>query len=644
MAEDHINNIDITEEYEIVPDQKADWQKQHETREAERLAIRSRHNVIKEYSGIVYKHPKPTPSVWDDGKMDVAVYTRVSTMSLNQTSSIENQELYYTDKVNKKENWNLTKIYSDEGKSGTSTKKRDAFNKMMEDAREGKFNLILCASVSRFARNISDCLEYITELRLMNPEKPIGVYFETENIYTLNKDADQTLGFHALLADWESGNKSRRMILSYDQRIMTNQFPVSDLLGFRHTKDGELIVVPEEAKTVRFIYLAYVTGSSFEEIAGVLTEKKRPTLTGRTDWNGSMVRNIMTNERRWGDLEARKSVVLDYKRKKIVKNIDIREGAFVPNHHEAIISRDVAGIARSITDSPRLRDGLPDTCVIASGALKGFVCICPSWYGITEDRLQVASRSVYSDEELDRLDYEARIRSGEEHSKMISMSLHEYQVPHSAFFISQSNPALTFTDKGIVFNTACHQRLKGSEYVEILYHPVLQTVAVRPCSQGNPNAVRWRTKSREMAAHGFASSIYSLMGWRKDFRFKFSGIERTRNGASILLFDLSEPQILVGKGYRRVSDETRYIPYLVEKEGTAAEFKPDRAFVAYPAELGGKAVGISYALKKRIRQIGDEITENDIRESGTVVSNSMFGDIPEKWQMVDEVQKLLATM
>ena len=286
--------------------------------------------------------------MWDD-KKNVAVYTRVSTMSLNQTSSIENQELYYKDKVKKNENWNLTEIYSDEGKSGTSTKKRDAFNKMMKDAKEGKFNLILCASVSRFARNVSDCIDYVAELKLMNPKKPIGVFFETENIFTLNPDADQTLSFHALLADWESGNKSRRMILSYDQRILTNQFPVSDLLGFRHTKDGDLVVEPEEARTVRFIYLAYINGYSAKEIAVVLSEKKRPTLKGRTDWNAGMVRKIMENERRWGDLEARKTVVLDYKKKKIAKNTNIREGAFVPNHHEAIVSRDIAEVAKIIT-------------------------------------------------------------------------------------------------------------------------------------------------------------------------------------------------------------------------------------------------------------------------------------------------------
>lgn len=637
MADDYAHN-DI--------DNRADRQKQHENRENERALIRSRHNAIREYNGVIYRHPKPTPTLMDDDKMDVAVYTRVSTMSLNQTSSIENQELYYTDKVNKKENWNLTEIYSDEGKSGTSTKKRDAFNKMMQDAREGKFNLILCASVSRFARNISDCLEYITELRLMHPEKPIGVYFETENIYTLNKDADQTLGFHALLADWESGNKSRRMILSYDQRIMTNQFPVSDLLGFRHTKDGDLIVEPEEAKTVRFIYLAYITGTSSEEIANILSERKRPTLTGRTEWTAGMVLNIMNNERRWGDLEARKTVVLDYKKKKIAKNTDIREGAFVPDHHEAIISRDLAMIAKAIRKSHVLPNGIPDTFVIAGGALKGFVSICPSWNGVTDDIFQVASRSVYSDEEIKELEEEARIRSEEEHSKLLSLSLYEYQVPSSAFLINNSQPSLTMASQGISFSRACRSRLGHCRFIEILYHPVLQTIAIRPCGEDNPNKVEWISPNITMSAKAFSAAVYKRMNWRRAFRFRFKGVQRTRNGLSILLFDLSEPQILVGKcsAHRRFEGETQFISFQNEEGQNVPEFKPDRAFVAYPVELAGNTVGISYALRERIKRLENTITEDDIKQAGIQVSNSMFGDIPEREQMLSELQSLLESM
>lgn len=115
------------------------------------------------------------------------------------------------------------------------------------------------------------------------------MYFETENIYTLNPDSQYSLDVQALLADWESGNKSRRMILSYDQRIMTGQYPVADLMGYRHTTDGQLVIEPEEAKTVRFIFLAFIQGYDYDQIAMILTKKKRSTLRGRQKWNGMMV-------------------------------------------------------------------------------------------------------------------------------------------------------------------------------------------------------------------------------------------------------------------------------------------------------------------------------------------------------------------
>ena len=200
---------------------------------------------------------------------------------------------------------------------------------MMRDAKDQKMDLIICASISRFARNFSDCMTQIAALKTMHPAHPIGVYFETENIYTLNPSSQYSLDIQALLADWESGNKSRRMILSYDQRIMTGQYPVADLMGYRHTKDGRLVIEPEEAKTVRFIFLAFIQGYNYDQIAAVLTQKKRSTLRGRQEWNGMMVANIMKNERRWGDLEARKSIVVDYKLGKVTKNNGNRCSAYV---------------------------------------------------------------------------------------------------------------------------------------------------------------------------------------------------------------------------------------------------------------------------------------------------------------------------
>ena len=627
------------------------WQERHNSKETEREDIRARHNKIREYDGVVYRDADPTPSVWDDGEKSVAVYTRVSTMGLSQTSSIENQGLYYTDKVNKTENWELSEIYSDEGKSGTSTRHREAFRRMMQDAKLGKFDMIICASVSRFARNVSDCMDYVANLRTMNPKHPIGVYFETENIFTLSPDADQTLGFHALLADWESGNKSRRMILSYDQRIFTNQFPVSDLLGLRHTKDGDLVVVPEEAKTVRFIFLSYLAGTSLDEIAEILTEKQRPTLKGRTDWNAEMVRNIMTNERRWGDLDARKTIVLDYKKRKIAKNTGQRKSAYVPNHHEAIVSRDIAMAARMLSHSYGL-DSIPEMYVIEQGALKGFISICPSWDGIDDEALRAACKSVYTEDEIKQLDIEEAIRFGEEPIKVYSMTFSGYQVPHSGFFVKSTLPTLTLANKGITFNVACHRRLDNCRNVEFLYHPVLQTIVVRPCDENCSNAISWETDTgkirNSMTAPAFCNAIFERMNWVDDYRFKFRGISRERGDSKILIFELDEPQILVGKRKKTTvncdSDceaETRYIQ--CHKEEThQSKITDDRAFIAYPAELGN-GFGISYALKQRLKDITHNITENDMKETGTVTDGGL-GDVPTKQEMLVEIDSILESM
>ena len=149
-----------------------------------------------------------------------------------------------------------------------------------------------------------------------------------------------------------------------------------------------------------------------------------------------------------------------------------------------------------------------------------------------------------------------------------------------------------------------------------------------------------------MSAKAFSAAVYKRMNWRRAFRFRFKGVQRTRNGLSILLFDLSEPQILVGKcsAHRRFEGETQFISFQNEEGQNVPEFKPDRAFVAYPVELAGNTVGISYALRERIKRLENTITEDDIKQAGIQVSNSMFGDIPEREQMLSELQSLLESM
>lgn len=643
-------------EVEVVDSDTSDWQRRHNEIEAEREAIRQR--VRNTRSGnVVIRPAKPTPRISDEGTKSVGVYARVSTKSTDQTSSIENQTMYYTQKVEETPNWSLHEIYSDEGKSGTSTTHRENFNRMIKAAANKEIDLIICASVSRFARNMSDCMTFIRQLKTMNPSHPVGVYFETENIYTLDPECNQNLSIHAMLADWESANKSRRMVLSYDQRICTGQYPVVDLLGYRHTKGGDLIVHPEEAKTVRFIFLAYISGYGYDEIAEVLTEKGRPTLKGRTDWNAGMVRSIMRNERRWGDLEARKTIVIDYVEHKSKKNDDERISAYAEGHHIGIVSPEIAKAAKLVAASARnLEGGVPEASVIPTGVLKGFVSVCPAWGGFSHKAFVEMSQCVYDDEELETLKRELHIWSGQEHSNILSMQLSGYEIPRGIFFLNCRMPSVTISKKQIQFSKACHQKLGCCRFVEVLYHPILQAIVLRETDENNPNAVAWEDEDGKIigkiSAPGFTKSIYENMQWRKDYRFRLRGITKKRGNQSIIIFALDEPQILLNKRQKDLIDQeteelntssSRYISY---KEESAAEevHEADETRYGYPKEWSQNRIGVNYAIRQRREEMISKISESDILQRGSVVENPMVGHIPTRNEIVEELEDLLMTM
>ena len=634
------------------------WRPQDADREAIREDIRQRVRNAAVSPNAVIIYPNPTPSIKDEGEKRVAVYARVSTKSTEQVSSIENQTRYYTEKVEKTPNWDLQEIYSDEGKSGTSMKKRTEFKRMLKDAADNKMDLILCASVSRFARNMALCTEQLRLLRTQNPSHPVGVYFETENIYTLDPSSNQSLSIHAMLADWESAQKSSRMILSYDQRICMGQYPVSDLLGYRHTTDGQLIIQEDEALTVRFVFLAYICGYSLGEIAEILTEKERKTLRGRTVWDASMVKAIMENERRWGDLDVRKRIVIDYVAGKTTKNIKQRVKAFVPEHHEAIVTPAIARAAHFIESRTRSYNaGAQELSVIAHGALKGFVSICPYWSGIDADTSKTVSRSVYTDEEFSELEREANILNGEAHSNILSMQLTGYEVSHGVFFMNRNTPALTISPRHFQFNKAVHEKLGRSQAVEILYHPFLQALVIRACPDDAPNAFQWENEDGSListiSVQAFCKSIYDEMLWLREYRFKFRGITRVRGNSQMMIFFLDEPQILPGKGSSARSEDTasdnaqtsvKYIPYKRTENSASHDPVISDTSYAYPDEWGGDVFGTSYSMRKMRDRILESLTESDISVQGTAILNPMVGQIPSKDELLEEVNQLLMSM
>ena len=306
-----------------------------------------------------------------------------------------------------------------------------------------------------------------------------------------------SLDIQALLADWESGNKSRRMILSYDQRIMTGQYPVADLMGYRHTKDGQLVIEPEEAKTVRFIFLAFIYGYNCDQIAAVLTQKKRSTLRGKQEWNGMMVANIMKNERRWGDLEARKSIVVDYKLGKVTKNNGNRCSAYVPEHHEAIVSPEIARAAHLVASS-RKKCGVQDIVVIQQGTLKGFVGIHPNWSGISVESIRSLCLSTYLPEEV------------------------------------------------MKFNMACIRLFEGIKYVLPILHPNKKRLALIMCPEEDSASVEWARQkdenwvNKDITSLEFVENIFRLMNWNRECRYKVLGRVANSDQGLCMLFDLEE--------------------------------------------------------------------------------------------------------
>lgn len=221
----------------------------------------------------------------------IAIYVRVSTDDIRQTTSYELQQKYYEDYVSHHANWTLVKIYADEGISGTSLKHRDAFNEMIDDCRAGKIDLIITKNVSRFARNVMITIGLARELAQM--KNPVGIFFESEAIFSLNDDSQMALTFQATMAEEESHTRSRSMETSLRMRL-DNGIPLTPkLLGYTHDADGNLVINPEEAKTVKLAFFMYLFGYTTQQIADTFIALERRSYLGNIKWTSSSIVQIL---------------------------------------------------------------------------------------------------------------------------------------------------------------------------------------------------------------------------------------------------------------------------------------------------------------------------------------------------------------
>ena len=488
-----------------------------------------------------------------DRKLRVAAYCRVSTDDEDQVISMELQKKNYRELITGTPNWIYYGTFVDDGYSGTNTEHRRAFQLMMKHAEEGRFDMIITKSVSRFARNLIDCITWVRALQAHDP--PIAVFFEQEGINTLNTSSNIILFVLAMVAEEESHMKSEAMLLSLEWRFSRGRFLIPAILGYDKIvePDGNggfrkfLRINEDEARTIRLMYYMLVNGEPLTKIAETLTDLQRETgwrkispKLHNTEWTPGAVRNVLRNQKYCGDILARKTWTPDFHDHKSRPNRGDKNKYYQADHHEAIVSRAIWNAAQRILNSNRYRGsgGYLPMRVIDHGLLCGFVSMNRAWAGFTlDDYFYVSSVAMgqtegtleadLQNEHLPDGGYAMGTLSGEGDVMRIARQLTKeeirakaeltgaepeedipkikpgYQVVDSDMFSHANDPVVRFTRKSIAFNSTCIARLnrfyeipdgmgaRRVQYVEFLLNPIERMVAVRPCLPDHPNAMRW---------------------------------------------------------------------------------------------------------------------------------------------------------
>lgn len=271
-------------------------------------------------------------------KLRVAAYCRVSTDQEDQMHSFEAQVDYYTKYIGEHENYQLAGIYADGGISGTSTKKREQFKKMIQDCEQGRIDMVITKSISRFARNTQDCLMYSRKLKNLG----IGIVFEKEHINTLDSTGELLFTILSSLAQDESRNISENCKWGIRSKFKNGEMHIntSTFLGYDKDEDGRLIINPEQAVTIERIYNEFLWGNNPQTIARGLEDDGVPGCIGQTKWYPSTVIGILKNEKHMGDALLQKTYTADFLTKKQVRNHGELTQYYVKESHTGIIDRE----------------------------------------------------------------------------------------------------------------------------------------------------------------------------------------------------------------------------------------------------------------------------------------------------------------
>lgn len=484
-------------------------------------------------------------NIYDESTLlRVCAYCRVSTDNDEQTPSFELQKKHYEQLVSDHPNWQLKHIYADEGISGTSTKHRVQFNEMIAACRRGEYDLIVTKAVSRFARNQLDCVSIIRELQNRTP--PVGVFFETDSLYTLSEESEFKLSIFAMFAQEESQKKSESMNWSLKERFKRGKLLTPELFGYRRPRDavGKLVkhskleIEESEAVVVRFIYDAFLAGFSTEGIALMLTDIGVETKTGSTEWNASGVSYILRNERYCGSVLTWKTFtanIFDHKKR---KNNHDRDQYLYNDWHPAIVTVEQFEAVQRLMEDRRhgMRGGYNVMHVIENGVFQGYVPINHHWVNDDPNEYYAASSTVQKPKG------EQRIRR----STFSAFDLTGYQVVRGLFLTSRSEqPCMTVYQDRLFFNSACTKRMTDIGYIQLLLHPTERKMAIRPCRVGDVYSIRWsKTDGKPLAMKTincphFIRALMQIMEWNPEFSYRIMGTWIEKGNDRIMTFNLS---------------------------------------------------------------------------------------------------------
>lgn len=441
-----------------------------------------------------------------------------------ESNSIGNQRELIRDFVAERPELHLVGEYADDGYTGTNFE-RPGFTQMMEDIKSGKINCIIVKDlsrlgrnyiemgkyleqifpmmgISRFARNVVDCLTNIRLLRNLRP--PVSVYFDKERLDSLDEKAEVFLTMLASFAQEESRSISTNIKWATRSRMKagTQKISTTSLLGYDTDDDGEMVIVTNEAEIVRTIYMSFDKGMHPAEIAEKLNALEIRTIKNNP-WTGESVKNILRNEKYCGDVLMQKTYTVDCLTHKTKKNEGEVEQYFIPDHHPAIVEREIWDKAQVRLEQiagkrRRIRQKQQRLVPLRKGVLLGFVPIRPTWKAVSFKRLETATEKVMA--LVDAKPEQVHIEYESEECEMEILKGFEV--------INLKQPKgesiMTVTSNSLKFNKATAVELNYAPYIKVLLNAKTRQIAIQPCSEKDPNAIKF---SNEESKQTYAISI-----------------------------------------------------------------------------------------------------------------------------------------